>query len=379
MELLLASVAIAVLAVVVVFVARRPAAPPPGGLAVPELVQVADAVRALQTQTAVLVEKVGGIGERVGAVEQQQGTVREGINRLGVGLERTSTLAGGLRDTTESIRAELQKASDGLAAIQAGATARRTLEDETARSIRRLEQVIAGSAARGAAGENMVDLVFSRLPAEWQARDFRIGARVVEFALRLPNGLVLPIDSKWPATNLLDQLAAAEDPAERARLKSAIEQEARAKAREVAKYLNPELTLSFGVAVVPDAVYDVCGAVQAECVRDNVVLVSHSMFVPYLLLVFQTVLRNSRDVDLEKLAAHLQVADQALRALGDEVEGRLSRAITMLGNSRDDLRAQVSRATTGLAAIHAHAEVDLADLQLPAEQAELLPAWAARE
>ena len=323
-----------------------------------ELARVADAVAALHTQAAVLGEKVGLVGERVALLEQHQDGLREGIVRLGAGMERTSTLAGGLRDSTEIIRGELQKASDELAAIHAGALARRQLEEQTATSIRRLEQVIAGSSSRGAAGENLVDLAFSRLPPEWQARNYRLGARVVEFALRLPNGLVLPIDSKWPATALLEQFAAAAEPAERARLKAQIEREARAKASEAAQYLDPELTLGFAVAVVPDAVYELCGGVQADCVRENVVLVGHSMFVPYLLLVFQTVLRSAHDIDLERLAAQLEVVDRSLRGLHDEIEGRLSKAITMLSNSRDGLRGSVARASTGLAALNAHAEFD---------------------
>src|SRR5690606_1695689 len=162
--------------------------------------------------------------------------------------------------------------------------------------IRRLVQVIAGTAAKGSAGESLVDVVFSTLPPEWQERNFRVGNRTREFAMRLPNALVLPIDSTWPATGLRDQFRGTEDPAEQTRLKAQIEAAVREKAREVRKYLHPELTVNFGIAVVPDAVFELCAAVQADCMRDSVVVVGYSMFVPYLLLVFQTVLRTSRDI-----------------------------------------------------------------------------------
>ncbi|MGE5595872.1 MAG: DNA recombination protein RmuC, partial [Hyphomicrobiales bacterium] len=286
--------------------------------------------------------------------------VREGLARLDNGLAQTATLATGLRESTESIRGELARAREGLTELQSRARARESLEDETARSIHRLEQVIAGTATKGAGGENLVELVFSRLPAEWQVRNFRVGNRTCEFGLRLPNGLVLPIDSKWPATSLLEQFSATEEPAEQQRLKAQIESAVLEKAREVRKYLNPEVTLNFGVAVVPDAVFELCGAVQGQCASESVVVVAHSMFVPYLLLVFQTVLRTSRDIDIEKLAAHIETAEQSLRMLQEEVEGRLSRAITMLGNSRDDLRLQVARASSGLAAIQARTDLPAA-------------------
>ncbi|HUW96323.1 MAG TPA: DNA recombination protein RmuC, partial [Anaerolineae bacterium] len=83
--------------------------------------------------------------------------------------------------------------------------AREDLERRTADSVRRLEMVIAGTQTKGAAGENILEAVFANLPPEWQVRNFRVGDKAVEFGLRLPNNLILPIDSKWPATHLLEQ------------------------------------------------------------------------------------------------------------------------------------------------------------------------------
>jgi len=358
-------VALAAVAGIAIFAMLQRSAPP-ADVAAP-LAEMARAMQGLQVQSAAIAEKVGGLGDRVGLLEQHQAQTRTAVAKLDSGLAQATTLTTGLRDATETIRGELAKARDGLTDLQSAARARYALEQETAQSIRRLEQVMAGTAAKGAAGENLVDLVFSRLPAEWQERDFRIGNRTCEFALRLPNELVLPIDSKWPATGLLEQFLASEDPAERARIKSQIEAAVREKAKEVKKYLHPELTVNFGVAVVPDAVFELCTAAQAECMRESVVVVGYSMFVPYLLLVFQTVLRTSRDIDIEKLAGHISVAETSLRALQEEIEGRLSRAITMLTNSRDDLRSGVSKASTSVAAIQARAQLDDDEpLQLPA-------------
>jgi DNA recombination protein RmuC len=124
-------------------------------------------------------------------------------------------------------------------------------------------------------------------------RDFRIGGKSVEFALRLPNNLIMPIDSKWAATNLLEEFVSTDDIQEQLRLKKAIEDVLLQKAKEVRKYIDPSVTVNFGVAVVPDAVYDLGIGVQPEIFQLNVVLISYSMLVPYLLLVFQ--MNNSRD------------------------------------------------------------------------------------
>jgi DNA anti-recombination protein RmuC len=91
------------------------------------------------------------------------------------------------------------------ASLTADFKARSDVERQTADSIRRLELIVAGSSSKGAAGERIVEELFSKLPTEWQAQNFRVGNKPVEFALRLPNNLILPIDSKWTATNLLEQ------------------------------------------------------------------------------------------------------------------------------------------------------------------------------
>lgn len=288
------------------------------------------------------------LGERISRLESHDTALREGFSSLSEGTTQ-------LKSTAEAIRFDLAQARQAIVEMQGAARARHEIERTTAESIRRLEAVIAGASSKGAAGENIVDAVFSRLPAEWQARNFRVGNRTVEFGLRLPNGLVLPIDSKWPATNLLEQFLRCEDPAEQARLRSRIEGVVLEKVRDVAKYLDPGLTAGFGVTVVPDAVFEVCGAAQVDALDHNVVVVGYGMFVPYLLLVFHTVLKTSQDLDLEQLASYLDQVERSIRAVEEELEGRHARALTMLQNSRDDMRAHLGKVTAGLVAIQLRA------------------------
>ena len=94
---------------------------------------------------------------------------------------------------------------------------------------------------------------------------------------------------------------ASTDPSERLRLKEDINRAVMLKAKEVGKYIDPSITVTFGVAVVPDAVYDLCMANLTELFELHVVLISYSMFVPYLLLVYQTVLKANRSIDVQML------------------------------------------------------------------------------
>jgi DNA recombination protein RmuC len=158
----------------------------------------------------------------------------------------------------------------------------------------------------------------------------------------------MPIDSKWAATHLLEQFIQAENIQEQQKIKKSIEDVVLQKAKEVKKYIEPSVTVNFGVAVIPDAVYDLCSGIQSEAFQLNVVLVSYSMFVPYLLLVFQTILRSSQSIDLQKLDLYLQTTQESMKALQDEIEGRFSRAITMMSNSRDEMRAHISKVNGSL-------------------------------
>lgn len=245
-----------------------------------------------------------------------------------------------------------------LAELQSHLRARQELESRTAESVRRLETVIAGTQTKGAAGENILEAVFAQLPVEWQIRDFKVGNKTVEFALRLPNNLVLPIDSKWAATNMIEQFATCDDVTEQQRLKKQIETAVLNQAREVKKYIDPNRTVSFGVAVVPDAAYDLCGGIHADIFKLDVVVISYSMFVPYLLLVFQTTLKTTQSIDLQKLDAYLQSVEQGIETLQDEIDGRFSKATTMLSNSRNDMTAQLSKINSGLNGLRTSASTD---------------------
>jgi DNA recombination protein RmuC len=285
------------------------------------------------------------ITSKVGTVQQQS---VESLYRVSTGL------AG-----------ELAKIQQELTALQASTKARYDIEQLTVDSIRRLEAVIAGTQSKGSAGENILESFFAKLPPEWQVRNFSVGGKHVEFGLRLPNNLILPIDSKWAATDLLEQFIATSNPDEQQRLKHEIEKAVIHKAKEVTKYIDPNLTMTFGVAVVPDAIYDLSSGIQTEVFRLNVVLVSYSMFVPYLLLVFHTVLKTNQSIDLQKLDAYIQTAQSSIKALQEELDGRFSKAITMLNNSRDDMRAQMSKASSSLTSLQISTATPAATPALP--------------
>lgn len=300
---------------------------------------------------AMLQSEMHHLVERLVQMEHTQERLGQQLDGVGNRLTETGTITRNLYNSSSVIQQGLTQAQASLAAIQSQARARQDLEFKTAESIQRLEAVIAGTNTKGAAGENLVDIVFSQLPAEWQVRNYAIENKVVEFGLRLPNQRILPIDSKWAATALMEKFYASENMEEKQALKRQIEKQVVIKAREVRKYLDPHFTASFGIAAVPDAVFDLCSQVQVYVMKMDVVLISYSMFIPYLLLVFQTILQNSQEIDVQQLEIYLQSAQSHMDALQGELDGRFSKAITMLGNTRDEMKAQLGKLTSGMSGI----------------------------
>lgn len=249
-----------------------------------------------------------------------------------------------LADATVGIRGEIGAAQKALAEVKALEHGRARQMEQAADTLRRLESVVAGSATRGAAGENILAQALAQLPPDMLEVNVAFGNKVVEYALRLPGGRLLPIDSKWTSVPALERLALTDDPAERRKLQEQVVRDVRGRVREMSKYLDPERTLSLALLAVPDAVYGSALEVHGEAYREGVVVVPYSLALPYVLALYRLTVRFGSTVDTDQLTARLRSVDEALRRLGEEVEGRLSRGLVQVQNAREALREHVVEA-----------------------------------
>ena len=176
-------------------------------------------------------------------------------------------------------------------------------------------------------------------------------SRVVEYALVLPDGRYLPIDSKWPAAAELERMASATDEAERQRLRERIGRTLRGRAAELRKYLDPERTLELGLVAVPDAAYEAAHGTVADAYRDGVLIVPYSLALPFALGLFRIAARFSRSLDVDRSGAALLALDAALLRADEELEGRLSRALVQLSNGRDAIRGYLGELRRALASL----------------------------
>jgi len=253
---------------------------------------------------------------------------------------------GGLTQESQAaeIRERLTQTQSVVERLGSALVARQSIEDEARSSLKRLESVMAGSSTRGAAGENILEEVLKHLPPEMLQRNVWVAGKVVELALQLPGGKLLPIDSKWVSSDALEQLAEPGlDAPRRAQLTAQVEREVERRVREVSQYIDPATTSPFALAVIPDAAYDVCRGAIVGAHRRHVMVVGYAMALPYLLTLYQLHLQFARTVDMEKLQSALIDVERHLDTLEGILDNKLQRALTMLQNTYTEGKQVSSR------------------------------------
>lgn len=261
------------------------------------------------------------------------------IERLADALNRKDHEDAGLRQ-------DLGRAREALEALRGRAEEQRRGEQATWEVMRRIESVMVGGGQRGRAGENVLERQLEALPPQMVERDFKVNGRVVEFALLLPDGRRLPVDSKWAAVREIQSLDGEEDPAARDALGRAIERAVSRRASEVAAYLDPSLTTPFAVACVPDAAYEACRKAHADAFARSVIIVPYSRSLTILLGLFALASRYGSAGAAEDSLAEME---GILGLMETTLENKLARASTMLQNANDELRTHVGKARGAVA------------------------------
>jgi hypothetical protein len=291
--------------------------------------------RAPQEETAVL----SGLRAQVEVLAQGQTTVQQALTTVqGTLGELQARLVATGADIKDHLARDVQEARRAIDEVRTAQATRRQMEDELRQAVGRIEAVMAGRERRGEAGEQIVAAALRQLPASMVEQGFKVNGKVVEFALVLPGGRRLPIDSKWTAGDLLQRLAEAPRGPETDDLADEIERTVGRRAREVAQYISPPATLPWAVACVPDPAYAVCRKAHLEAYRVGVIVLPYSLTLPYLLTLYQMHLQYAGSVDVERLSTALTQMERHLEALERTLENSVARAITMLENAYGDLK-----------------------------------------
>lgn len=261
------------------------------------------------------------------------------VSRIADALARQSS------DERE-LRGDMGRVRELVEGLRAAAEARVRAEEPVWHAVRRIEAVLAGKGARGKAGENLLEETLSHLPAGMLLRDFSVSGRRVEFALVLPDGRRLPVDSKWTAVRELEELRAETDEDRRKALCRRIEDEVSRRAKEVEAYIESSLTTPFAVACVPDAAFAVCRRAHGEAFARGVILVPYASSLPVLLSLYALASRYGSG---DQAQACLGELEALVAAMEQTLENKVARAATMLSNAADEWRTHVGKARGALA------------------------------
>jgi hypothetical protein len=290
-----------------------------------------------------------------------------GHGRRAAEPEADLVATGRIEGHLQAQAAEIRRLADGARSREGAearlwtemAAARRSLEElrlledrrrerdaESWKVVQRLATVLAGGSSKGRAGENVLREHLAGLPPGMLVTDLRVNGKVVEYALELPDGRRLPVDSKWSAVRELEALEASDDPAERESLAREVERCVAARAREVAAYLDPSLTAPVAVAAVPDAAYAVLKRAHADAFARGVVVVPYSTALPVLLFLYTLVARYGTAGDVQACLSELS---SLLEGMEGVLENKMARAATMIANGADEFRSQIGKARGSIA------------------------------
>jgi RmuC family len=303
--------------------------------------------------TLVAVVVALGIGLALGVLatrRRSQAPPVDGVETLlqlqAAEMRRLADLAVAKEGSTEHLRSDVAGARRALEALALRDEERRERERESWEVVTRLSTVLAGGAAKGRAGENLLREHLGQLPPGMLVTDLRVNGRVVEFGLLLPDGRRLPIDSKWSAVAELEALEGCDDPDERETWAREVERQVALRAREVAQYLDPALTTPVAVAAVPDAAYAVLRRAHADAFARGVVVVPYSTAMPILLFLYSLADRFGDAGDAQGCIAEIA---NLLDAMESVIENKIAKASTMVANGADELRSGIGKARGSVA------------------------------
>ncbi len=163
--------------------------------------------------------------------------------------------------------------------------------EEVEKEVRSIHSVLIGSYRKGRAGEETLALTMEPLIKMGRVRTkVPLGRGVVEYAVTLDDGKVLPIDSKIVAT---EEVASFHDektsPQDRAQREKEIKKRVKDKISEVQKYIDTDKTSPLAVLALPDSVMDIVTDLMPEAVGKNIILLGYSgipQLIPYFVRIY---------------------------------------------------------------------------------------------
>lgn len=282
--------------------------------------------------------------KNTGAVEMMKSDVTE-LTRSVSTLQQT--MSEQLERGSNSVQQSVQKQLGESAKLIADVTQRLAKLDETnrrvvdvAQELKTLQNVLQNPKQRGVFGEYYLQSVLENVfpPGQFQMQYRFNDGEIVDAAIFLEKGKVLPVDSKFSLENY-NRLIETTDKSERERLLQKIKADLKGRIDETSKYIRPgENTMDFAFMFIPseslyyDLLINNVGSAGSSrdlieyAFRDrHVIIVSPTSFMAYL----QTVLQGLRSLQIEEQAKDIQIR---VGKLGQHI-GKFEQYMQKLGSA----------------------------------------------
>ena len=284
-------------------------------------------------------KNLSAVESQVNALAQGNSLVVQNINKLEVSFKGLETkFAQGTGDVKQAISKDVGDARRVLVELKTKFEDQTKRDDDINAVTRRIERVLVGARTRGASGENILAEAFAQFPPEMIDKNFRVGGKVVEYAIVLPNKKRLPIDSKWSGLEIMERIEAETEPARIKRLEDEVEKAIEKKVREVASYIDPASTTNIAIAAIPDSIYGFCKKVHIEAFKMGVLMMAYSMVVPYVLALYHLHLQFARSIDFENIEAYITKIERSLDEVDTILENRVAKAGAMTASAYSDCK-----------------------------------------
>lgn len=251
------------------------------------------------------------------------------------------------QDINQRLHNDMKSVAEVISQLKTRQDERNKWEEEYSisvrNSIKNIEHLFKGSKSKGMAGENILREIFKVFPPELIVFDYRVEGKPVEFGLKLPDGRIVPMDSKVVAMEEIAQLATEEDETVRQRLIHKVELEVMKKIKEVAEYVHPPITWDRALMMVPDAVYALLKESFTKAYSQSVILIPFSMAIPYILTFLDLHKKTMATYDEQQVRAFLEDLDRALNEMETVLENQVARGNTMIANAYTEYKKIVGK------------------------------------
>ncbi|MGA2663608.1 MAG: DNA recombination protein RmuC [Nitrososphaerales archaeon] len=191
--------------------------------------------------------------------------------------------------------------------------------DEAERLTRDIHSVLVGSYSKGSGGEEILGRMMTELMKRGIVESqVTFGTKVVEYAVRFPDGRLMAIDSKVVDSEKLARMNAdGTSDEERENLARDVVNGMRKQIEKVAAYKDPNRTLPYAIMAIPDSLLEHSPELVGEASRQNVIIASYSSLPPLIEYFVKVQTYYSVQQDVTALGKNLDGAAKELARFDD--------------------------------------------------------------